>query len=146
MELDVVLFILRMISMLILLIILGGLFLVIWLDYRATARQQSNNLRSYGRLVHLIQVDGHYQETTNSHVLRPLTTIGRALTSSVVIDDNFASSDHALLALRDGQWWLEDRNSRNGTLLNSEPVEVALIVTNGDIIGIGNMRFRLDLN
>jgi FHA domain. len=47
--------------------------------------------------------------------------------------------------MRNGQWWLEDRKSRNGTTLNGMPVTQSVIVTDGDIIGIGKMRFRLDL-
>jgi len=47
--------------------------------------------------------------------------------------------------MRNGQWWIEDRKSRNGTLLNDLPVTEAMVITHGDIIGIGNMKFRLEL-
>ena len=47
--------------------------------------------------------------------------------------------------MRNGQWWLEDRASRNGTLLNGVPVQQPVIVTDGDVIGIGNYHFRLEM-
>jgi pSer/pThr/pTyr-binding forkhead associated (FHA) protein len=47
--------------------------------------------------------------------------------------------------MRNGQWWIEDRKSRNGTLLNDLPVTESMVITHGDIIGIGNMKFRLEL-
>ena len=146
MELDVILFGLRILSTMLLLVILGAFFRVLWLEYRATSLQLQSPARSYGQLVTLLQVDGHYQETKTVHTLRPLTSIGRAPTSAIVIQDTFASSDHAVVILKSGQWWLEDRNSRNGTLLNDEPVGDPVIITDGDIIGIGNTRFRLRLN
>ena len=62
------------------------------------------------------------------------------------MEDTFASSEHASITLRNGQWWLEDRNSRNGTLLNEEPVTVPVIVTEDDIISIGTHHFRLHLD
>ena len=37
------------------------------------------------------------------------------------ISDPYASGEHSLVAWRSGQWWLEDRDSRNGTLLNAFP-------------------------
>jgi pSer/pThr/pTyr-binding forkhead associated (FHA) protein len=50
-----------------------------------------------------------------------------------------------MLALRAGQWWLEDRESRNGTLLNGERLHGPAVVSAGDIIGIGEIELRLEL-
>ncbi|MCA9893972.1 MAG: FHA domain-containing protein, partial [Anaerolineae bacterium] len=41
--------------------------------------------------------------------------------------------------------WLEDRNSRNGTSLNGERIDGPIIITHGDVVGIGNFGFRLEL-
>jgi pSer/pThr/pTyr-binding forkhead associated (FHA) protein len=48
------------------------------------------------------------------------------------------------LTWRNGQWWLEDRDSRNGTLLNDMPVDTPLIVSHGDVIGIGQVQLRFE--
>jgi pSer/pThr/pTyr-binding forkhead associated (FHA) protein len=57
-------------------------------------------------------------------------TIGRAEDSTLVITDDFASARHARLVPRDGQWFVEDLGSTNGTYLDrgkvSEPTPVPL--------------------
>ena len=124
---------------------LGGLFLIMWRDYRATAREAEASRRSYGRLVGMIEIDGAMAKTGESYPLLPITSLGRAPTNSIKIDDTFASGEHALVVLRNGQWWLEDRKSRNGTTLNGLAVNQPVIVTDGDIIGVGSARYRLDM-
>lgn len=146
MTLDYVLFGLRVLSGGLLLMLLGALFVVIWRDYRSAAAHTQINRRTYGQLVQLTEVDGTYTATTIAYPLLPLTTIGRSLTNTLVLDDPVASSEHASITRKNGQWWLEDRNSRNGTLLNTEPVRAPVIITEGDIISIGNRHFRLQLD
>ncbi|MFW5771832.1 MAG: FHA domain-containing protein [Phototrophicaceae bacterium] len=145
MSTDVILFILRLISALLLLGILAAVMFAVWLQYRSTVRRVEAARRSYGRLVPLIDVDGRYMQRGDSHPLLPLTTLGRALSNTITINDSFASGDHARIVLRDGQWWLEDCRSRNGTLLNGMPVQRPVIMTDGDVIAIGETLFRLEL-
>ncbi len=57
----------------------------------------------------------------------------------------FESHEHPLLDLRHNQWWLEDREGHNGTLMNDVPINQPVIITDDDIIGIGSLRFRLEL-
>jgi pSer/pThr/pTyr-binding forkhead associated (FHA) protein len=83
--------------------------------------------------------------TGETYPLLPLTSLGRSPTNTIRINDTFASGDHALLAMRSGQWWLEDRRSRNGTMLNDLRVTQPVVVTDGDVIGIGNIKFRVEL-
>lgn len=145
MSTELALFLLRLLSGVLLLVLLGALFLVMWRDYKATAREAEARRRSYGRLVGLIEINGALTKTGESFPLLPLTSLGRAPTNSIKIDDTFASSEHAIVALRNGQWWLEDRKSRNGTTLNGLPINQPVIVTDGDIIGVGSVRYRLDM-
>jgi pSer/pThr/pTyr-binding forkhead associated (FHA) protein len=91
------------------------------------------------------QFEGAYLLTSETYPLFPLTTLGRAPTNTITIQDTFASNEHALIALRNSQWWLEDRKSRNGTLLNGMAVIQPIIVTDGDVISIGNMSFKLQI-
>jgi len=59
-------------------------------------------------------------------------TIGRAEDSTLVISDDYASARHARLVPRDGQWFIEDMGSTNGTYLDrvrvTEPTPVPLAV------------------
>ena len=56
----------------------------------------------------------------------PLTTqaitIGRSPGNTLVLEDGYASSRHAQIFIQNGQWFIEDLNSTNGTLLGGQPV------------------------
>jgi hypothetical protein len=142
---EVILLILRVISGLLLLAFLAGLFRILWREQRQTSADMEMKRRSYGYLVVLREIDGHYHLTGEKYALKPITSLGRSPTNTIPITDTFASSEHALVTLRQGQWWLEDRNSRNGTLLNNLPVKQPVVIAEGDIIGIGQIRLRMEL-
>ena len=145
MSTEIALFLLRVVSGLLLISILFAFFIVIWRDYRSAAAQIRASRRVYGHLVALAEIDGNQVVTGETFPLLPLTSLGRSPTNTIVIKDSFASSEHALVFLRDGQWWLEDRHSRNGTLLNDERIIKPVVITDGDIISIGNRSYRLEL-
>jgi len=142
---DVMLLVLRLASAALMVLIVGALMLIIWRDYRAAISQAAASKRSHGFLVAMREVDGSLILTGEIYPLLPLTTLGRAPTNTIRVQDNFSSSEHARIARRNGQWWLEDRKSRNGTTLNHAPVLQPTVITNGDIIGIGSLHFRVDL-
>ena len=62
-----------------------------------------------------------------------------------IVDDAFASNEHALLSRRSGRWWLEDLGSKNGTFLNGELLNAPAIVATGDEVGIGKVQLRIEL-
>jgi pSer/pThr/pTyr-binding forkhead associated (FHA) protein len=76
--------------------------------------------------------------------LGPVTPIGRNPNNAIRLDDDFVSGEHALLAWRDGRWYLSDVASRNGTFLNGNQVTQPQFVNLGDLIGIGRVRMRLE--
>jgi transcriptional regulator with PAS, ATPase and Fis domain len=51
-------------------------------------------------------------------------------------DDGWVSSRHARLACRGGRWQVEDLGSKNGTIVNGERVERA-VLDDGDVIEVG---------
>lgn len=167
MSVDVLLLILRVVTGGLLLAFLGAVFMVLWRDYRAAAHVVSEGQRPRGRLIVLQAGDdgalpNESEETarlddlvrsasqpgaaSTSYPLLPLTSLGRAPTNTIVLHDTFCSQEHALLTRRGGQWWLEDRNSSNGTLLNGEPIREPVVVSSGDIIGIGQVLLKVELN
>ena len=141
---EVLLFILRIASALSLLGFLALLFWVMWRDFRVVSEPGSNR-RAYGRIIRVQETASGYVALDESFALMPLTSFGRSPSNSIPINDTFASNDHAVVALRSGRWWLEDRKSTNGTLLNGIPIDQAVIITDGDIISIGQSHFRLEL-
>ena len=69
--------------------------------------------------------------------------IGRADDSTLVLTDDFASSRHARLTNRGGQWYVEDLGSTNGTYLDQQRVQGPLLVNPGQPIRIGQTALEL---
>ncbi len=65
-------------------------------------------------------------------------TVGRASGCSIVLaDDTFVSQVHARLSAHDGDVFVEDLGSRNGTFVNGEPATTAMRLRRGDRVQFG---------
>lgn len=132
----------RLALLLLLYLFIAAVFWLIWRDLRTTARQVEQPRRALARLV--VEDGGgsqlHAGETFN---VLPVTAVGRDLSNTIVLSDAAISGEHCLLSLRDGQWWIEDLGSRNGTYLNGVRVTRPLTVSPGDAISLGRIQFRL---
>jgi pSer/pThr/pTyr-binding forkhead associated (FHA) protein len=65
------------------------------------------------------------------------TTIGRSPATDIQIEDQFASSRHARIYERDGNLFIEDMGSTNGTYLNRAKVTAPAPLQPGDQLAIG---------
>lgn len=139
---DVVLLVLRLVAGALLLLFVAAVLVVLWRDFQAVALALGEPGRQRGRLV---VVRGEVLRTGTVFTLQPLTTLGRAPTNTIVLDDTFCSQEHAWIMRRDGQWWLEDRGSSNGTRLNGERITEPVVLSSGDMIGIGRLELRVEL-
>jgi pSer/pThr/pTyr-binding forkhead associated (FHA) protein len=70
-------------------------------------------------------------------VVQDELTVGRGGGCGVVLDDTFVSQVHARVFRRDGDVFVEDLGSRNGTLVNGRPVASAQRVRRGDKVQFG---------
>ncbi|HEY3140410.1 MAG TPA: FHA domain-containing protein [Acidimicrobiales bacterium] len=70
-------------------------------------------------------------------------TLGRAAGCQVPLDDAYASQVHARVFHRDGQWFVEDLGSTNGTYLNRRRVAGPMVMKRRDRIQIGNTVLEL---
>jgi pSer/pThr/pTyr-binding forkhead associated (FHA) protein len=70
-------------------------------------------------------------------------SIGRAEDSTLVITDDYASARHARLVPRNGQWFVEDLGSTNGTYLDRAKVTAPTPVPLGVPIRIGRTSIEL---
>lgn len=141
---EIILFILRVISALALLSFVGVLGWMIYRDMRLTSQLLENPEDDRAGLILISSESKLYTQGTR-FALRPVTGIGRGAGNTIVIADDFASGEHALVARRGSQWWLEDLNSSNGTLLNGAELGRPTVITAGDVITIGATELRLDL-
>ena len=69
--------------------------------------------------------------------------IGRANDSTLVLTDDYASTRHARLVSRDGDWYVEDLGSTNGTYLDRTKVSAATLIPPGVPIRIGKTVLEL---
>jgi pSer/pThr/pTyr-binding forkhead associated (FHA) protein len=69
--------------------------------------------------------------------LRDELTVGRGGGCGIVLDDTFVSQVHARVFWRDGEAYVEDLGSRNGTLLNGHPVLSPELLRRGDKVQFG---------
>jgi MoxR-like ATPase len=67
-------------------------------------------------------------------------TIGRGKSCSVVIDDNKVSREHAAVRIENGNWWVYDLQSSNGTRVNDSDIS-AYELSDGDVIEVGGLKF-----
>ena len=64
-------------------------------------------------------------------------TIGRAKSSTIVLSDDYVSSNHARLVPHGQDWLVEDTGSTNGTFINDRKVTEPAVVAVGSRIKIG---------
>jgi hypothetical protein len=137
------LFLIRLLSALLLLLFVGLLGWLTYRDLQLAERALPEAPRGDARLRVIGVGPASGDLTLETHfVLQPVTSIGRAGNSTVVLADRFSSSQHALLTYRNRHWLLEDLQSRNGTLLNDVPVRTPVVISEGDVIRIGDTELR----
>ncbi len=78
-----------------------------------------------------------------SYPLGEEVTVGRAAGCQVTIDDTYASQLHARVFQREGQIYVEDLGSTNGTYLNRRKVTGPMQLQRGDKLQIGNTVLEL---
>jgi hypothetical protein len=144
MSLHLVLLILRLVSAALLLTFFAVLIWFLYQDIRLNTKSDLELDSPGGQLV-VVQSGSSATETGAKIPLRAIVSIGRAPDNVLVVDDEFASTRHAIVYHRENLWWLEDQTSRNGTLLNEHPVDEATVLTQGDLITIGKTTLRFEL-
>ncbi len=69
--------------------------------------------------------------------------IGRANDSTIVLEDDYASTRHARISLQDGMWVVEDLGSTNGTYLGQRKVDGPMPMEVGVPLRIGQTVLEL---
>jgi hypothetical protein len=146
---DALLLLLRLLLAFALYLFLSAVLFLLWRTLYRPSEDVQVTSRRYGRLVVVaVESEPDVSEALavgDAFPLQPVTSLGRASVNTVVIPDAYASSEHALLLHRGGQWVLEDRGSRNGTTLNTVAINSPTAVSAGDVIGIGRVQLKLEL-
>ena len=102
---------------------------------RAARKERKAERR--GGPAHLVVVEPPNLRGT-SYPLADELTVGRAAGCGVTVDDTYASQIHARVFNRDGQLFVEDLGSTNGTYLNRTKVSGPQVMHRGDRLQVGN--------
>jgi pSer/pThr/pTyr-binding forkhead associated (FHA) protein len=139
-----VLTILKVLFLALLYLFIGRAIRVIYLDLvgprapqRAPVQASSpapRRKRAQPRELVVTQADGSAR--TYAMASEPLQ-IGRSESCQVVLEDTYSSQMHARVFPKDGEWFVEDLGSTNGTYLNRAKVTEPSAVGAGDEIRIG---------
>ncbi|CAL9517039.1 FHA domain-containing protein FhaB/FipA [Streptomyces griseomycini] len=106
-------------------------------------RQQSGGRRGRNTPTKLVVTEGTLTGTTVA-LQGQTITLGRAHDSTIVLDDDYASSRHArIYPDRDGQWIVEDLGSTNGTYLDRTRLTTPTPIALGAPIRIGKTVIEL---
>jgi hypothetical protein len=100
---------------------------------RPASRQQQGTAVMVGQLV----VIEPAQRAGVTYALGNEATLGRAPTNTIHLDDTYVSSVHARIFLTNGEFFIEDLASRNGSLLNGEPLVATTALVPGDRLQLG---------
>jgi pSer/pThr/pTyr-binding forkhead associated (FHA) protein len=130
----------RLLFLLLLYLFLARVMRALLRDLRAAARESADRP---GRLVVLDSPSGE-PAVGRSFGLDVITPLGRDVNNAIVIDDPFASAEHAVLTYRGRSWYLEDLGSTNGSYVNGHAIDGVAALGYGDEIQIGQVRFRLE--
>lgn len=106
------------------------------------AAQRSKPKRRGKALTHLLVTEGGLAGTRITLGEQPIM-IGRANDSTLVLTDDYASTRHARLVSRDGDWYIEDLGSTNGTYLDRTKVTGPTLIPPGVPIRIGKTVLEL---
>jgi FHA domain len=95
-----------------------------------------------GTPTHLMVTEGGLTGTRIGLTGAPVL-IGRANDSTLVLEDDYASTRHARISLQDGTWMVEDLGSTNGTYVGSRKVDGPMPLEIGVPVRIGKTVLEL---
>lgn len=73
--------------------------------------------------------------------LEDFVSLGRGNENKIVIKDPYISKNHLKIVEDEGNYYLEDLNSANGTYLNGDKIMDVVELKNGDRIRVGQVEF-----
>lgn len=116
---------------------------MIYLDIRRTSRDKRKPMHDTSYLEVISNPDKLYFDIKKSYPLEnEVVIIGRGEDCTISIDDLYMSARNTQLWLEDGEWYIADMGSTNGTYINGERMtDEPLILDSGDKIRIGQVEF-----
>jgi pSer/pThr/pTyr-binding forkhead associated (FHA) protein len=112
-------------------------------DLRSAEEAQVASRSGIGRLSVLESPEDEPPVNTTI-ALGPINSIGRNVNNTIYVEDDFVSTNHAMLTFRGRSWFIEDQGSTNGTYVNGHRIDRPVALSFGDEVTVGRVRMRLD--
>jgi hypothetical protein len=142
---DVLLFLLRVAFLVLLYVFLIAVVRVAWGGLRRTAEAREA-VAAPSSLVRLLVLAAHDGLANRAFDLWSSATLGRAPDNTIVLPDGSVSAHHAAVRQQNGQWFIEDLRSTNGTAVNDNWVSGSAPLYPGDTIRLGEVVLRLEVD
>ena len=130
--------ILRLFLSLALLGFLGYALYILWRDLKFHTQMVSPKLPP--ALLVRVHLEGN---VFDAEITNPTTIGGRDSACDLHLPHDTVSARHIRFSHHHGQWWVEDLQSTNGTMLNEERIYVPTVITNGDEILCGEVAIQI---
>ena len=112
-------------------------------DLRSAEQAQLASRSGIGRLS-VLESPADEPPSGTTIALGPINSIGRNVNNTIFVEDDFVSTNHAMLTFRGRSWFVEDQDSTNGTYVNGHRIDRPVALSFGDELTIGRVRMRLD--
>lgn len=86
------------------------------------------------------------QEPIEKQFQKAEIILGRDPDCDFTISDETISLRHCKLSYHHKQWWANDLNSTNGSFINDNPIDSAVIITEDDILRLGQVSIIIHFN
>ncbi|TAE67460.1 MAG: FHA domain-containing protein [Bacteroidetes bacterium] len=80
----------------------------------------------------------------NYRLNKPTMTIGRAANNDIIIPEQTVSSHHATLTIENGNFFISDINSTNGTFVNGTRIDKKML-KGGDLLKLGGASCKFEI-
>lgn len=113
------------------------------MDLRSAEQTQLASRSGIGRLS-VLESPEDEPPAGSTIALGPINSIGRNVNNTIYVEDDFVSTNHAMLTFRGRSWYVEDQGSTNGTYVNGHRIDRPVALSFGDELTVGRVRMRLD--
>lgn len=135
-----ILLLIRLVMALALYGFLGWAVWTLWLDIK-----RQDELMAARQIPELTLIKQEESGGVSLKFSTPDILVGRDQICDLILDEKTVSAEHARLTYHHGNWWVEDLDSRNGTLLNLEMLSTPAVVVSGDELQLGQVMILVEI-
>lgn len=119
---------------------IGWIVYTIWIE---VYRKQEMRFKQTVPTLMIKYTDDLVEQT--QYINHPVAVVGREQDCDVFIGNRSVSSRQCRLSYHQNQWWCEDLNSTNGTLLNKDQLKQPAVLMSGDQITVGTIDLMIQI-